>query len=204
MSEAASQGSRTIDVGNLPRSAIGFRTPLWWGTVLLILIESTCFAILFTSYFYLRNNFHEWPPAPHLAPLPCAAMALGLVATLVPTWLYRAAAREKRFAEMRRWLTVTVLLSFVSVALRVWEFHALPFSWTDNAYTSVVWVSLGTHTLEIVTGAVESAFLLLILFRERVEEKTFEDVEATGLFWYFSVLVWLPFALAFYIEALPS
>jgi heme/copper-type cytochrome/quinol oxidase subunit 3 len=42
-----------------------------------------------------------------------------------------------------------------------------------------------------------------VLFRPRVETKTFEDVEASALFWFFSVLVWVPFAGVFYIEALP-
>jgi len=40
----------------------------------------------------------------------------------------------------------------------------------------------------------------VILFRPKVELKTFEDVEASAFFWFFSVLVWLPFAALFYGE----
>lgn len=189
-----------IDVSELPRHAIGTRTPLFWGTALLIAIESTCFAILFTTYFYVRNNFQEWPPEARLQVLPGAVTAGALALTLLPTWLFRRAACAHRFGPMRTWLVIATLLSLACIALRGWEFQALPFSWTGNAYSSVVWVSMGLHTVEIVTGAGEAAFLCAVLFRKRVELKSFEDVEASGLFWYFSVLVWLPFALVFYLD----
>jgi heme/copper-type cytochrome/quinol oxidase subunit 3 len=191
-----------VDVGDLPRHALGARTPLFWGTILLIAIESTCFAILFTAYFYVRNNFVEWPPEARLQKLPGAIEASALSLTLVPTWLFRRAACAHRFAPMRTWLVVATLLSLVCIALRAWEFHCLPFPWTGSAYSSVVWASMGMHTLEIVTGAGEAVFLCAILFRKHVEMKSFEDVEASGLFWYFSVLVWLPFALVFYLDGL--
>lgn len=191
-----------IDVAPLPRHAVGARTPLFWGTILLIAIESTCFAILFTAYFYVRNNFQEWPPEVRLRMLPGALEAAALLSTLVPTWLFRRAACAHRFGPMRTWLVVATALSFICVALRAFEIHALPFPWTGSAYSSVVWMSMGMHTAEIVTGAAESAFLCAVLFRKRVEMKSFEDVEASGLFWYFSVFVWLPFAVVFYLDGL--
>jgi len=193
----------TLDVSELPRHAQGLRTPLWWGTVLLVAIESTCFAVLFNSYLYLRNDADEWPPNERLRFWPGAICLATLLLTLPPTWLYRHAASRERFSEMRRWLVVATLLTFVSIAGRIWEIQAMPFPWTASAYASVVWTSLGMHTFEIVTGAVESVFMCCILFRSRIELKTFEDVEASAFFWFFSVLVWLPFAGLFYTEALP-
>ncbi len=203
MTEEAIRRGPVVDVSALPRTAIGPRSPLWWGTVLLIAIESTCFAMLFTSYLYLRNNFQEWPPDERLHGLPGAISALGLALTALPTWLYRTAACRERFLPMRRWLVAATAASLVSIALRVWEIREVPFRWTGSAYASVVWMSLGMHTVEIVTGAVESVFMCVVLFRPRVERKTFEDVEASALFWFFSVLVWLPFAFLFYLEAVP-
>ncbi len=200
MSDSALDAGQRVDVSGLPRHALGPRAPLWWGTVLLIAIESTCFAILFTTYFYIRNNFDEWPPNERLARLPGAVSALLLLLTLWPTQIYRRAACAQRFAAMRRWFVIASLLSFAAIALRVWEMRAVPFLWTGSAYASVVWVSLGLHTLEIVTGAFEMVFLCAVLFRERIELKTFEDVEASALFWFFSVLVWLPFAAVFYLD----
>jgi cytochrome c oxidase subunit 3 len=200
MIESAQPRGATIDVAALPRHAVGLRTPLWWGTVLLIAIESTCFAMLLTSYLYVRNNFDEWPPEAPLRLVPGAAAGTSLLLTAVPTWLYRRAACAEQFVPMRRWLVIATLLALAANGLRVWEIAAVPFRWTGNAYTSIVWTSLGMHTLEIATGAVESLYMCCIVFRRRIELKTFEDVEASALFWFFSVFVWLPFGLLFYLD----
>ena len=200
MNESTLLEMTSIDVSGLPRHAVGPRAPLWWGTVLLIAIEATCFAVLFNSYLYIRNNFQEWPPDERLHLAPGALSLAALVLTVAPTWLYRTAACEERFGSMRRWLVVATASSFLCIAIRAWEIRALPFLWTGSAYTSVVWTSLVMHTVEIVTGAVESVFLCVVLFRRRVELKSFEDVEASALFWFFSVLVWLPFAFLFYLD----
>jgi cytochrome c oxidase subunit 3 len=204
MTELTTNAAPVVDVSSLPRHAQGLRSPLWWGTVLLIAIESTCFAVLFNSYLYLRNNFQEWPPDERLHLLPGGLSLAALLLTLPPTWLYRRAACGERFRVMRLWVVIATALTFVSVAVRVWEIWAVPFQWTGSAYASVVWMSLGMHTFEIVTGAVESLFMCSVLFRSRVETKTFEDVEASALFWFFSVLVWVPFACIFYVEAMPQ
>lgn len=202
MNEPSRPAELVVDVSDLPRHALGPRTPLWWGTVLLIAIESTCFAVLFNAYFYVRNNFREWPPDERLLRLPGAISLAALLLTLIPTIAYRRAAHAHDLARVRRNLLLATLLSFVSIAARAWEIHAVPFLWTGSAYASVVWASLGMHTLEIVTGAAESAFVCVVLWRKRLELKTFEDVEAGALFWYFSVCVWLPFAGVFYLDGL--
>jgi cytochrome c oxidase subunit III len=202
MSELDLSRGPLLDVSKLPRHATGLHTPLWWGTVLLIAIESTCFAVLFNTYLYVRNSFNEWPPEQRLQLWPGVLSTAALLLTLPPTFLYRRAACAERFRPMRRWLLVATGLCFVSIALRVWELWSIPFLWTGSAYASVVWTSFGMHTFEIVTGAVESIFMCVIVFRPRIELKTFSDVEASALFWFFSVLVWLPFAGLFYVEAL--
>jgi cytochrome c oxidase subunit III len=202
MTDRAEPRGRVIDVAELPRHAVGLRAPLWWGTMLLIAIESTCFAMLFTSYLYVRNNFDEWPPEARLQLLPGIVSGAVLLLTVLPTWLYRSAACAERFVAMRRWLVIATLLALASIGVRVWEIAAVPFRWTGNAYTSVVWMSLGMHTFEIVTGAVESLYMCAIVFRPRIEMKTFEDVEASALFWFFSVFVWLPFGLLFYLDGM--
>jgi len=189
-----------VDVSRLPRVATGASTVLFWGTVLLMAIEGTSFAILFTSYFYVRNNFQEWPPAEHLRIVPGAISALSLLSTLLPSWFYQRAARARKLVPMRRWLLIATGLSVVAVALRWWEIGAVPFSWTGNAYTSVVWMSTGMHTFDLCAGLVESIFLCGVICRSRFELKSFADIDASALFWYFTVLVWLPFAAVFYLD----
>src|SRR3954467_15678123 len=125
-----------VDVSGLPRHATGLRTPLWWGTVLLIAIEGTCFAVLFNAYLYVRNNFQEWPPDQRLLLWPGLLSTAALLLSLLPTFLYRRAACAERFEPMRRWLIVATVLAFASIALRAWELWSVPFLWTSNAYAS--------------------------------------------------------------------
>ena len=93
MTEPSAAHEPIVDLSALPRHAMGARTPLWWGTVLLVAIESTCFAILFTAYLYVRNDFQEWPPDEHLRALPGAVSAASLLLSLVHGGIARMPAR---------------------------------------------------------------------------------------------------------------
>ena len=44
--------ARTLDVSGLPAFEISNRAPLWWGQLLLAVIEGTVFCILIAVYFY--------------------------------------------------------------------------------------------------------------------------------------------------------
>src|SRR5213596_959082 len=55
--------SPSIDVSKLPRQVMDHRSPIWWGNLLLLLIETTMFSLLVATYFYLRVvDFDQWPP----------------------------------------------------------------------------------------------------------------------------------------------
>ncbi|HEV7518004.1 MAG TPA: hypothetical protein VGR07_17025, partial [Thermoanaerobaculia bacterium] len=51
-----------LDVSELPTVVFGSRAPLWWGLIGMIAIESTMFALLVVTYYYLRGNAQVWPP----------------------------------------------------------------------------------------------------------------------------------------------
>ena len=59
---SASMTRPVIDVAHLPPSAVDHRSPIWWGNLMLLVIETTMFAILVATYFYVRINFEQWPP----------------------------------------------------------------------------------------------------------------------------------------------
>ncbi|WP_394845997.1 cytochrome c oxidase subunit 3 [Pendulispora brunnea] len=192
--------ARTIDASNLPMHAFGASSPIWWGTVLFIAIESMGFALMLATYLYVRGNFDEWPPSAPFRTGPGALEVGVLLASLVPMALCWRAVRTERLLATRRWLVLATALSMAALAVRAWEIHALPFTWSENAYASVVWTTVGLHTLEIVVGAAENLFLCAVVFRRIMERKAFEDIEASCVFWFFGVLVWLPFAGLFYLD----
>jgi cytochrome c oxidase subunit 3 len=57
----------TLDVSHLPGYVFGHGSLMWWGTLGIIVIEGTTFAMLIATYFYLRLRVTDWPP--HLSPL---------------------------------------------------------------------------------------------------------------------------------------
>jgi heme/copper-type cytochrome/quinol oxidase subunit 3 len=189
-----------IDVSTLKTYAFGSRSPMFWGTVLLCCIEGTALALLFTSYFYLRENFAAWPPSGRLPAVGGSIATAALVSSLVPMWLTGQAAKRLDLRRTRRWQTISTIVGAAGLALRAWEIHALPFDWTENAYASVVWTSMGFHTFDFVAEMGEMIVLSAILWRGPLENKHFEDVQINAFFWAFLVLVWLPFAGVFYID----
>jgi len=54
--------TRTLDVSALPPGAFGSRTLTFWGTLGIVMIESTVFALAIGAYFYLVTRYPAWPP----------------------------------------------------------------------------------------------------------------------------------------------
>jgi hypothetical protein len=55
------EDGRLLDISTLPTFAFGQRSPMWWGTMGLMLIEGTVFALTIMAYFYLRSHATVWP-----------------------------------------------------------------------------------------------------------------------------------------------
>jgi cytochrome c oxidase subunit 3 len=199
---AADLSPPTLDVSGLPPHAFGHRAPLWWGVLLLVAIESTAMGLLLVSYFYLRGNYDVWPPVPIGAPaLRLASIQAALLGlSYVPMWLAVRAARRQQLVPTRSWLTVAMILGAAMLVVRWFEFERIPFRWDTTAYGSVFWMTLGLHVTHVLTGVLEDAMVIAVLWRGPVEQKHFGDVEASALLWYFSVIEWVPAFAILYLE----
>jgi cytochrome c oxidase subunit III len=184
----------TLDVSGLPLVAFGSRSLPWWGAVLLILIEGTGFLLLLATYLYLRGNSEVWPPEGIRSPdmIYAAVGTLALTLSALPNHLANAAALRGEVQRMRLFLGIATVLAVVTAACRALEFRELPFSWYSHAYGSVFWTILGMHSIHLVTGILENAFVVFVLLKGPVEQKHQADVRAGGLYWYFLILSWLP------------
>lgn len=191
-----------LDVSGLPSHAFGHRAPLWWGVLLMVAIEATAMGILFVSYFYVRGNFDLWPPTP-LSP---AAFRLAVVEALLLALSYPAmmicvrAARREQLAPTRAWLIAATALGLAMLIVRAFEIPQIPFRWDQHAYGSVFWMIFGLHVGHVLTGVLENAMLIALLFKGPIERKHFGDVEASALLWYFVVLEWVPGFAILYLE----
>jgi cytochrome c oxidase subunit I+III len=191
---------RELNVADLPSVVFSHRSLIWWGTVGLMLIEGTMFAITVASYFYLRTRSSDWPPG--LMPPKLLAGTLNVavfVASLVPAvWVQKVSER----ADLKRTQLGLVLMSLVGIVnlgLRVWEFPSLMCTWDANAYASATWTLLGLHTVHLVTDWFDTVVLTVLMFTDRVEGHRFMDTSENSDYWYFVVGTWIPIWFVIYI-----
>jgi len=184
----------TLDVSALPPGAFGSRTLTFWGTLGIVVIESTVFAVAIGAYFYLVSRFPAWPPHGVAAPeLRWGTLnTLILLGSLVPNELARRAGEHVDLGRVRIWMVVGLAFALAFNIVRVLEFAHLNVMWDHDAYGSIVWLLLGLHTTHIVTDFLDSSVLTALMFIGPVEEHRFVDVEENAVYWYFVVLAWLP------------
>ncbi len=200
-----------LDVSHLPKSAMDERSPLWWGNLLLIFIETSTLGILLASYFYLRMNEQQWPPPkvdvypPIHHPVPDLGAATADVVLMVlaclPMYWTDMAARRKERGKVLLGLGVMLGVSAVAIYLRFREFPATKFWWNDNAYASTVWTTLALALTYQAAAALEFLVMGAWIAVHGIDDKHALDVTLAGGFWYwvagtgvvlYAVLFWGP------------
>jgi cytochrome c oxidase subunit III len=185
---------RTLDVSTLPPGAFGSRSLMWWGTLGIVLIEGTAFALAIGAYFFLVTRYPAWPPSGVAAPdlMWGTVNTIVLLASMIPNQLAKRSGEHVNLAGVRLWMVVCLLFGVAFNAIRMYEFRHLNVTWDHDAYGSIVWLLLGLHTTHIVTDFLDTAVLTVLMFTGPIEEKRYVDVEENAVYWYFVVLAWLP------------
>jgi cytochrome c oxidase subunit III len=199
---------QVLDVSDLPHDTLDHRSPIWWGNLGLLMIETTMFAILVGAYFYLRLNFEQWPPPqvnyfpPTFRPVPDLRAPLVnllvILASCAPMiWADLSALhRNRRGVDLG--LVGCIVLGLAAIGLRWPEFHALKFSWDDNAYGSITWMILGMHLTHLIVGTCENALMLGWVVTHGLDDKHARDIRVSAVYWYWIVATWvLLFAIVF-------
>ena len=176
-------------MSGIPTTTFGVMSLVWFGTTLFMVIEGTMMAMLFAAYFYLRTRSPDWPPS--LIPPPDWRWGIGNAALFLvsafPAWLIKGRARARDLVGVRRSLGVLLLFATGNIVLRVMEFIGLNCRWSDNAYASVIWVMLGTHSGHLATEFIETAVLLALAWKGTPDESSYEDFFENSDYWYFVV-----------------
>ena len=189
-----------IDVSELPHHEFDTYDPVWWGNNLLLTIETSMFAILIATYFYLRQNFPLWPPpvaqlTDTLRPLPVLTYGVLntclLAVSCVPMLMADLAARrgDRRVCEIG--LLICVVCGLAAAVLRSFEFSAFYFRWDSNAYGSVVWFMLGMHMLHLLIATSEGILLAVWIFTREFDMKHRVDIVTLAIYWYWVTAIWL-------------
>jgi cytochrome c oxidase subunit III len=189
-----------LDVSHLPSFAFGHRSVVWWATMGIIAIEGAMFALVMTSYVYLKGRAPHWPPGVEPPDLLWGTVnTVVLLASLVPNQLAKSAGERLDLAKVRRWMVICIIFAVAFNVVRIWEFKTLNVWFDKNAYGSVVWALLGFHTIHILTDLLDTAVLAVLMFTGPLEEKRFVDVSENSMYWYFVVGAWLPIYALIYL-----
>ena len=189
---------RTLDVSHLPDYEISSRSPLWWGQLLMCVIEGCLFCTLIAIYFYLRLRLDVWPPpGVRLPPITISTLAIVplLLSCIGSYWASEAAKKEDRKG-MIRGMGLNLGLGVVFVILRALEWSRLNFTWASDVHGSIVWAILFIHTYDVIVDLLLTTALLVIVIAGRDGPRQRVAVHADGALWYFLVAIWLPMYVA--------
>jgi heme/copper-type cytochrome/quinol oxidase subunit 3 len=165
---------------------------MWWGTLGMILIESTVFIIAIVTYFYLREHSTDWPPTGSPPDLWFGTLnTVVILASALPNqWTHKVAEQEKLVA-VRVGLLICLAFSAVFLVVRVFEFGALNTSWNESAYGSIVYALMTLHTIHLVTDVIDTIVLAVLMFTGPLSGRRFVDVSENAVYWWFVVISWL-------------
>jgi cytochrome c oxidase subunit 3 len=181
-----------LDVSTLPTFAFGIRSPMWWGTLGMIVVEGMVFALTIMTYFYLRSRSPTWPQQAPPPDLLWGSINAGLMlASGIPNWWTKRAAEQLDLRRVRIGMLVCVAFGLACLLVRIGEFATLNVRWDANAYGSVVWMLMGLHTMHLLTDTWDSAVLAVLMWTGPLEGKRFVDVAENAGYWYFVVASWL-------------
>jgi cytochrome c oxidase subunit III len=199
MSNEAVVKDRALDVAELPTVVFGHRSLMWWGTLGVMAIEGTVFALAVMAYFYLRSHQETWPITSRPPDLLWGTLnTLVLLLSFVPAHMAKKAAEQLALQRVRIWLVVSVVFGVAFTVIRGYEFATLNTRWDSNAYGSVVWLLLGLHTTHIVTDLIDTIVLTVLFFTGPLDGKRYVDVSENSFYWYFVVATWIPIYLVIY------
>jgi cytochrome c oxidase subunit 3 len=190
---------RELNVSELPTIVFGYRSIIWWGTMGMMLIEGTMFAITIASYFFLRTRSSDWPPGLMHPRVTAGTVNLVIfVISIAPSiWVQKASMKADLWAS-RVGLIIMSVIGLVNLVIRVYEFPSLMSTWDANAYASITWMLLGLHTVHLATDWGDTVVLAIMMFTKHVNGKRYMDINENADYWYFVVLMWIPIYLVIY------
>ncbi|MEJ1158314.1 cytochrome c oxidase subunit 3 [Prosthecomicrobium sp. N25] len=182
-----------LDVSHLPSYGYGPASPIWWGTLGFIVLESTGFLLAAGTYLYLAAVNPDWPLATPPPGLLWSTLILAvLLASLWPNRMAKQDAEQEDLGRTRRNLLVMSAVGLVLIGIRFLEFTTLNVRWDQNAYGSILWAILGLHTLHIITDVGDTLVLTALMFTRHGHGKRFSDVSDNAFYWDFVVASWVP------------
>jgi heme/copper-type cytochrome/quinol oxidase subunit 3 len=196
-----SDGIAVLDVSRLPDAGARGHAPVWWGMVMLLVIETAVFGMLIVSYYYLKLGEPQWPPPgiPQPDLLLPSINTIVLLASSVSMHAADHAASEDDQPALRWGLLISLVLAITFLVLKVVEYSGVSYRWDDHAYGSIVWTIIGFHSTHVLTLVLKTMVVGTLAWRGYfAHRRKLIGIQVNGLYWHFVVGVWVPLYLVLY------
>ena len=138
MNDAVAKGN-ALDVAELPTVVFSHRSLMWWGTLGVMAIESTVFALSIMAYYYLRSHQATWPITSLPPDLFWGTLnTIVMVASFLPAHMAKRAAEKLDLRGVQLWLVVSTLFGIAFTVIRGFEFSTLN---VRSSSVSVPWAA---------------------------------------------------------------
>ncbi len=187
-------------VHGLPVYVAGPTAPPWWAMALTLVVLAVYLSCLVFSYFYLRTNALQWPPAGFPTPsllLPSIATVVLLASAAPMVFALRGIQRGSR-TRLLVGLAGGYGLGILFVGLLIADFARVPFTWTMNAYASAFFLVAGFQLCIVLGGLIMATVVQLQAWLGYFTRLRYLAVQMVTMYWCFTVVCWLVvFAVAY-------
>lgn len=176
-----------------------------FGTWLFLASEVMLFGALFSTLVMLRVGNAQWPVGSEVLSVPLATLnTMVLITSSVTMVMSWASLRMNEFGKFRFHLGSTILLAFVFLIVKAFEYctkfehHHFPAS---DTFFATYFTLTGLHGIHVIGGIIVNTYLLTVgsrLWRTNPEQFT-GRIECAGLYWHFVDLVWIFLFPALYL-----
>ena len=173
------------------------------GIWLFLASEIMLFATLFTSYLVLRMGSAAWPRGWEVLNVPLATVnTLILITSSVTIVLAYAAAVERDKSKFKKYMIITIALSFGFLILKGIEYgahfahHEFP---STSIFNAIYFTTTGLHGLHVIGGIIVNSGLLYLSDSQWDHPLFVGRVEGAGLYWHFVDIIWIFLFPALYL-----
>jgi cytochrome c oxidase subunit III len=198
-----SEITREVKGRELPINVNSSASTLWWGFVLLIIIELTFFAGLIASYFYLRFMPEVTGPSDiskgrtFCCPVSTPSSCLSAVGRCMsPIHRYKKGI----WVKAKIGLIIAMVLGILFLVLKVVEYAGYDYTWATNAYASITWTISGFHSAHVLGVVLKVVVVVVAMTKGYYSAERNLGVRVNGLYWHFVVVVWVPLFFTLYLS----
>jgi heme/copper-type cytochrome/quinol oxidase subunit 3 len=190
-----------LPAGTLPVGAKGRDSVGWWGMLCLIATESSLFAYLLFSYFYIAiQRGPGWSPEPHPSVVLAGPNTLILLSSSVAAWWGEGGVRKGQRGRHLAGLALAIALGVVFLVVQVFEWKGKAFGPADGSYGSLYFTVTGFHMAHVIVGVALLSVVLAWSAMGYFTPRRYEPVSISIVYWHFVDAVWLAVFSTFYVS----